>query len=261
MVKTFKDKEVKMNDSLFYTFVEGEFGTKDYRMYFLNNLNDKPISPFHDIPTWVNKKFGVVFMVNEIPKGSKYKLEISTDKFLNPIKHDYCQNNEIRKVAIPYPANYGAIPQTWENPEVIDKYTKAKGDNDPIDIFDISCIESGIGSVKKVKILGIYGLIDEGETDWKVIGIDIDDPLHRKLNTFDDIEREMPGKLEEIFTFLRDYKVYDGKMPNTFAFDGKMMNKHFASDVIDMGNDEWKKLVSNKVKTNISTTYNLNKKI
>lgn len=38
------------------------------------------------------------------------------------------------------------------------------------------------GEVKQVKILGVMALIDEGETDWKVIAIDVDDPLAPKLH-------------------------------------------------------------------------------
>ena len=33
--------------------------------------------------------------------------------------------------------NYGAIPQTWENPDETDTHTGEKGDNDPIDICDL----------------------------------------------------------------------------------------------------------------------------
>jgi inorganic pyrophosphatase len=33
-----------------------------------------------------------------------------------------------------------------------------------------------------VKIVGVLGLIDEGETDWKLIGIDIRDKLAEKVN-------------------------------------------------------------------------------
>ena len=38
------------------------------------------------------------------------------------------------------------------------------------------------GEVKEVKVLGVMALIDEGETDWKVIAIDVKDPLASKLN-------------------------------------------------------------------------------
>jgi inorganic pyrophosphatase len=38
------------------------------------------------------------------------------------------------------------------------------------------------GQVKQVKVLGIMAMLDEGETDWKVIAIDIKDPMASKLN-------------------------------------------------------------------------------
>jgi inorganic pyrophosphatase len=38
------------------------------------------------------------------------------------------------------------------------------------------------GQIKRVKVLGIMALLDEEETDWKVIVIDEKDPLAPKLN-------------------------------------------------------------------------------
>jgi inorganic pyrophosphatase len=36
--------------------------------------------------------------------------------------------------------------------------------------------------VKQVKVLGVMALIDEGETDWKLLAIDVNDPLASKMN-------------------------------------------------------------------------------
>ena len=47
------------------------------------------------------------------------------------------------------------------------------------------------GEVKQVKVLGVMALIDDGETDWKVIAIDARDPLAPKLN----------GRLPSLFCF------------------------------------------------------------
>jgi len=69
------------------------------------------------------------------------------------------------------PFNYGAFPQTWEDPGHTSKETAAIGDNDPIDVVDIGSKQWAVGSVVRVKILGIIALIDNGETDWKVICI------------------------------------------------------------------------------------------
>ena len=37
-----------------------------------------------------------------------------------------------------YPFHYGSIPQTWESPNFDHDFTGYPGDNDPIDLFDIS---------------------------------------------------------------------------------------------------------------------------
>lgn len=39
------------------------------------------------------------------------------------------------------------------------------------------------GEVIKVKVLGILAMIDEGETDWKVIAINVEDPEAHKFNS------------------------------------------------------------------------------
>lgn len=39
------------------------------------------------------------------------------------------------------------------------------------------------GEVIKVKVLGILAMIDEGETDWKVIAINVEDPEANDFNS------------------------------------------------------------------------------
>ena len=60
---------------------------------------------------------------------------------LNPIKQDI-KKEKLRFVANVFPHkgyiwNYGALPQTWEYPEHVDKSTNCGGDNDPIDVCEI----------------------------------------------------------------------------------------------------------------------------
>ena len=127
-----------------------------------------------------------------------------------------------------YPWNYGCIPQTWENPKHIDANTKEGGDNDPIDVCEIGSRVPARGEViqgidsksiicwlentfiltkyssrntqferilnrNKVKALGILAMIDEGETDWKVMCIDVKDELADKINNLEDLENLKPG--------------------------------------------------------------------
>lgn len=46
--------------------------------------------------------------------------------------------------------NYGALPQTWEDPEHVDPRTNAKGDNDPLDVCEIGSKVAASGEVKQV---------------------------------------------------------------------------------------------------------------
>jgi inorganic pyrophosphatase len=108
-------------------------------------------------------------------------MEINKAEFLNPIKQDV-KNGKLRYVAIKYPCNYGALPQTWESPNWFHPATNVKGDNDPVDVCDISSTTWKTGDVRQVKILGTYAMIDDEETDWKIIVIDINDPIASKLN-------------------------------------------------------------------------------
>lgn len=85
------------------------------------------------------------------------------------------------------------------------------------------------GAVIKVKVLGCYALIDEGETDWKLIVVDVNDPLSEKLNDLNDIERLFPGLLAGTREWFRIYKVPDGKPRNKFAFNDEPKGMHWIS--------------------------------
>lgn len=68
-------------------------------------------------------------------------------------------------------------------------------------------------------------LLDEEETDWKIIVIDINDPLAPKINDIEDVERHLPGLLRATNEWFRIYKIPDGKPENQFAFSGECKNK------------------------------------
>ena len=83
-----------------------------------------------------------------------------------------------------YPFNYGSIPQTWEDSTHVNNMTGYVGDNDPMDIFDISSVEPGhVGEIRTVKILGGLAMIDDDKTDFKVIAVDVRDPLSKVVES------------------------------------------------------------------------------
>ena len=90
-------------------------------------------------------------------------------------------------------------------------------------------------------------MIDEGETDWKLICISVDDPKASQMNSIDDVD---PVKLTEIYEFLRDYKkklADDKEHENKFAFDGRPRDKEFAIKIVNETHEEWKKLITGQV--------------
>ncbi|XP_073858017.1 inorganic pyrophosphatase isoform X2 [Macaca fascicularis] len=192
----------------------------------------------------------VFHMVVEVPRWSNAKMEIATKDPLNPIKQDV-KKGKLRYVAnlFPYKGyiwNYGAIPQTWEDPGHNDKHTGCCGDNDPIDVCEIGSKVCARGEIIGVKVLGILAMIDEGETDWKVIAINVDDPDAANYNDINDVKRLKPGYLEATVDWFRRYKVPDGKPENEFAFNAEFKDKDFAIDIIKSTHDHWKALVTKK---------------
>jgi len=239
--------------ALSYTIEEhGSSYTTNYSLY----LKDKSgiVSPFHDIPLLADTEKNIYNMVVEIPKWTNAKMEISTKDAMNPIKQDM-KKGQVRFVqnVFPYKGyiwNYGAIPQTWEDPRLIDEYTGQKGDGDPIDVIEIGNKVSFRGEIMQIKVLGIMALIDEGETDWKVIAIDVKDPIAPKLKDVADIHKIMPGLLEATYNWFRNYKIPGGSPPNKFAFEGEAKNSEFANKIIIETHEQWKKLVNKEIDNN-----------
>ncbi|KAI9795815.1 MAG: Inorganic pyrophosphatase [Candelina submexicana] len=227
-----------------------------------------PVSPFHDIDLYANEQQTILNMIVEIPRWTNGKLEISKEETLNPIKQDV-KKGKLRYVRNCFPHhgylwNYGAFPQTWEDPNVVHPETKAKGDNDPLDVCEIGELVAKPGEVKQVKVLGVMALLDEEETDWKIIVIDVNDPLAPKLNDIEDVERHLPGLLRATNEWFRIYKIPDGKPENQFAFSGECKNKkydrlmlalisatnhlpsRYATDIIRECAEAWERLITGK---------------
>jgi len=121
--------------------------------------------------------------------------------------------------------------------------TKAKGDNDPLDVCEIGEQVGYVGQIKQVKVLGIMALLDEGETDWKVLVVDVQDPLASKLNDIEDVERHLPGLVRATNEWFRIYKIPDGKPENQFAFSGEAKNKKYATEIIHECHEAWRRLI------------------
>jgi len=233
-----------------YSFTNsGDLSTADFRVFF--SENGKTISSLHDIPLYADVEKGIFNMVVEIPRGTNAKFEIAPSLYANPIKQDV-KNGKLRIVDNVYPYtgyiwNYGAFPQTWEDPNHVHPLTGCRGDNDPLDVVEIGSALGVRGQVKQVKVLGVIALIDEGETDWKVIAIDVNDPNAEALNDITDLQKLFPGFTLATYEWFRTYKIPTGKPPNEFAFAGEAKNKEFALNVIAENHGFWKRLATGEI--------------
>ncbi|CAO3673386.1 unnamed protein product [Rhizopus stolonifer] len=232
--------------------------TLNFTLYFEND--GQIISPFHDIPLFANEEKTLYNMIVEIPRWTNAKNEINKETAFNPIKQDVA-NGKPRFIPNVFPFkgyiwNYGAFPQTWEDPNFISPYTNKRGDNDPIDVIEIGQRVGSVGQIIQVKILGIIGLIDEDETDWKVVVIDNSDPLSNNITDIEDVNKYMPGHLNATTDFFKAYKKPDGKPGNEIAFNSTAQNKEIATKIVLGTHLHWQLLINGTVPRDEIQTIN-----
>ena len=229
---------------------EGKYGTDTFTLYLTGSgKSNGYVSPWHDITmhaykgTTEDNLKNIFNMVVEIPMFSAAKMEVQKDLPHNPIMQD-SQNNAPRYYSYGVPFfNYGLLPQTWEDVTKVDEDTGAVGDGDPIDVIEVgSQGPLAMGSVVPVKVLGSLALIDEGETDHKLIALRETDPQFNVINSMADLESHRPGITKNLVDWLKNYKTSDGKPANTLKSDTPTTVDE-ALDLVTEVHESWRKLV------------------
>ena len=231
------------------THDQQEIGSS-YRIFY--EYDGNRISPWHRIPlraSGYTDNHKIYHFLCEIPKGTSAKFEVHKSFDLNPVAQDI-KKNQLRFYRYSNSTiNYGAIMQTWEDPEVIHPDTNAGGDNDPIDVLQVwqpydsfsgvsapylpvSLVQINptpceLGEVMPVRILGTLALVDGGETDWKLIVVDDRDPSTTQINEIEDVPVE---KVSEMREWFRNYKTAEGKGQNRFGLDERAMPRKYQTE-------------------------------
>merc|ERR1719498_2402617 len=90
-------------------------------------------------------------------------------------------------------------------------------------------------------------MIDDDETDWKLIVINEKDPLSKEISDVSDLHHVMPGVTEGIVEWFTNYKTKLGTMPqNKFALDGKAKGREYAVSVLEETHRAWKDLLGKR---------------
>jgi inorganic pyrophosphatase len=213
----------------------------DYRLFLYKDKEfNKKASFWHDI-NYLNDN-GTYNMVIEVPQGNLKKLEMCKSETHNPIKQDSKTNKLTGQTYLRYYKltpyfNYGFIPQTWENNKKLN-FEKYYGDNDPIDVVEISEKRYHIGQIIKVKVLGSFCLIDEGEVDWKIIAIEENEKFEEDILT--------DNRVRKIMDWFMLYKTYDGKEENTIYLN-KRFDAEETKQIIKETHEDYLKLIHSKL--------------
>lgn len=143
---------------------------------------------WHDVPLGESAPEEINVII-EIPKGSNNKYEI--DKETGLIKLDRANYSS---AAFPY--DYGFVPQTlWE-------------DNDPLDIILLSTFPLAPGILVSARPVAVIDMVDDGESDYKVIAVPVDDKRWEDVQDLADLNKH---SIKEYQHFLETYKALKGK--------------------------------------------------
>lgn len=185
-----------------------------------SNIIQSEIHMIHDVP--YKTEDGTYQMVVEIPAGTVEKWQ--TDPETGGFYHDSIEGVPRIINYLPYPMNYGYVPQT-----VLSK--KHGGDGDPTDIITLApgCPR---GTVSQVRIIGALLLSERGELDTKVISILPEGPFN-DIEDLPELLMKYPGALEIIRMWFEGYKG-----PGKFLFQGYATRQE-AIEVVEETHRQW----------------------
>jgi inorganic pyrophosphatase len=170
-----------------------------------NLLHD--ISPGENLPEEIT-------VVVEIQKGSKNKYEL--DKGTGMIKLD-----RVMHTGQDYPFDYGFVPQThWH-------------DGDPLDVVLLTTYPLVPGLLLEARPVGVMDMIDNGESDAKIIAVPVEDP---RFNTVHDLKDVNAHTIEEIKHFFETYKQIQKKTVTIPTIRDAQAAKSVIREAVDMYN-------------------------
>lgn len=226
------------------TKAQGKFGRRSFEI-----RSESYESWWHDIPYKPAdpSEPNIINFITEIPMKMAAKMEVIKTLPNNPIAQDHNKDGSVRYYSYGTPFfNYGFVPQTWEDPNLKSAQGYG-GDNDPIDIMEFGSIRLKMGSVRRCRVLGSLELIDEGETDHKILCIALhetgDEEAQEAANirTLEDLENWKPGTMDRLRDWLKRYKTSDGKPENNLASETPRTVEQ-AMAIVEETHNRWKSL-------------------
>ncbi|AWX70464.1 inorganic diphosphatase [Mycoplasmopsis anatis] len=123
----------------------------------------------------------------EIQKNSNIKYEYN--RKTNEIEVD-----RILRGDFVYPCNYGFVPEALD------------WDGDELDVLVYSPEVFAPGVKLNARIIGAMKMIDDGETDTKLVAVHHDDYRLDKINSINDLPKEFIKSVETFFSTYKNWK-------------------------------------------------------
>ena len=169
------------------------------------NLADKPqktmMNPLFELPVGDNAPEEINMLV-ETPMGSINKFEFHTNTGL--LKLD-----RVLFEKLPYPIEYGAIPQTWDEDE---------------DLLDVMCIltyPTFPGCLISVRPIGVMLFNDSGEKDDKILAVPVDDIRYKHVKSITDLTEHQKDEIGFFFERYKDLQFkYKGQTDKKVVVEG-----------------------------------------
>lgn len=155
-------------------------------------------------------------IIIEIEKGSKNKYEL--DKESGLIKLD-----RVLHTSQDYPFDYGFVPNTlWH-------------DGDPLDVVLLSTYSIKSGTLVEARPIAMLDMVDNGESDVKVIAVPVNDPRFKNVNDLSDINNH---KISEIKHFFETYKNLENKIVKIKDIQNKELTEKAIQESIELYNNK-----------------------
>lgn len=138
---------------------------------------------------------GSINVLVEIPSGTNGKWEVN--KETGNLDWEFKKGAPRVVQYLPYPSNYGMIPQTLSPEEI-------GGDGDPLYVLLLGEAVPR-GAYVKGKLIGVMYMKDHGETDDKLLAVAEGSPFEN-VNSVSELAEQFPGTLTILQTWFVNYK-------------------------------------------------------
>jgi len=169
------------------------------------NLKDKifkkKMNPLFGLPVGDDAPREINMLV-ETPMGSINKYEFHTKTGLIKLDRELFEK-------LPYPIEYGAIPQTWDE------------DQDLLDVMCLVSYSTFPGCLISVRPIGVMLFNDSGEKDDKILAVPVDDIRFKHIKSIDDMSEHQKDEIAFFFERYKDLQFkYKGQTDKKVKVEG-----------------------------------------